>query len=132
MVTSAWARLLSPVPPPIPTSIGGTPWVLTDTFMGSRLGRCEPEPEPPGDVAREGEQQPEEHDEGDDAAAGRPGAAAGPEPDPPGVSPLHGLALLEVLDRLGGRAGIDPPLLIRVAGQQAMVADDVDDARDPL
>src|SRR4030095_6157252 len=66
-----------------------------------------------------------------DAAAGRPGAAAGPEPDPPGA-PLHGLAVLEVFDRLGGRAGVDPPLLVRVTGQQAMVADDVDDARDPL
>src|SRR6185503_17905647 len=46
--------------------------------------------------------------------------------------PLRPLALLEVFDGLVDDTAVDPPLAVGVAGQQAVIAHDVDDARRAL
>src|SRR2546430_1186455 len=67
------------------------------------------------------------------ARARRPeGAVARHEADAASRLPLATLAFLEVLDGFLHDPGVDAPLAVGVAGQQAMVADDVDDARRSL
>src|SRR5260370_7726140 len=73
------------------------------------------------------------HQDEDHARARRPeGAFARLKADAAPRLPLAALAFLEVLDGFLHDSGVDAPLAVGGAGQQALVADDVDDARRSL